>query len=162
MWKIVSVFVFLVFLSTNLVAQKFVQLEVFNSAKTIKYSPGQKIVFKTKEFPNEWQKMKIEKIMYEDNLIVFTQALVHIDDITHIKRRNVLARALSGMLYVFAGSSLIFGGIGDIATGQLSPGLFLFTIGPAALGFFLDKVVSTKVYHINKTSRLRLLDIDMY
>ena len=138
------------------------QLEIFNSAKTIKYAPGQRLVFKTKSLPDEWQKQKIESILYEDNIIVFPQGMVELDEITHIKTRNNVAFALSRMLYVFAGTALIYGGIGDIVTRQLSPGLFIYTLGPAGLGFFLDKVVTTKVYYLNKNSRLRLLDLRLY
>lgn len=162
MQKTISLFIFFISFLVGSEAQTFVQLEVFNSTKTIKYAPGQKIVYKTKALPDEWQKQKIESILYEDNIIVFPRGMVEIDEITHIKTRNPLAYSLSRMLYVFAGSALIFGGIGDLVQQQLSPGLFLYTLGPAGLGFFLDKVVTTKVYYLNKNSRLRLLDLRVF
>lgn len=142
-------------------AQTFVQLEVFNSLTNVKYAPGQKIVFKTKQFPKEWRSEKVERIMYDENIIVFQQGIVDVEDITHVKTRNQVSYALSRVLYSFAVVSLIYGGIGDIVTQQLSPGLFLFTIPPAILGFFLDKVVTPKVYKLGSNSRLRLLDLRM-
>ena len=162
MWKVIVSIIGVLFLAQSVHAQQFVQLEVYNSTKTIKYAPGQKIVFKTKEFPKEWQKRKIEKIMYEENIIIFPQGMVHLDEITHVKTKNLVSLSLARLLYVFAGTSLVYGGIGDIVTGQFSPGLILFTAGPAGLGFFLEKVVTPKVYYLGTNSRLRLLDLRMF
>jgi len=162
MWKVIISIIAIFLCSPSVNSQEFVQLEVFNSTQTIKYAPGQKLVFKTKEFPKEWQKRKIERIMYDENIIIFPNGMIHLEDITHVKTRNMVALSLARLLYVAGGTALIYGGIGDLVTGQFSPGLILYTAGPVGLGFFLEKVVTPKVYHLGKNSRLRLLDLRMF
>lgn len=159
---LVEVFALTVVKEGQAYAQKYVQLEIFNSPNTIKYAPGDRLVFKTKEFPKKWQKRTIEKINYEESFIIFPKGLVEIEDITQVRIFLPLPFALAKGLYVFSAVSLVYGTIGSLADGEFQSQTILFTIGPAALAFFLDKVVTYKKYKMGKTARLRVLDLEMY
>lgn len=143
-------------------AQKYVQLEIFNSANVKKYAPGDRIVFKSKEFPKNWQKQTIIKIDYEAELIHFKRGYIEIKDITQVRVFLPVPYALAKMLYLFGTVSLIYGGIGDAIQGELQQQTVIFSVGPIALAFFLDKAVSYKKYTMGKTARLRVLDLNMY
>lgn len=152
----------LIFLIGNVAfAQKFLQLEIYNSVNTRKFSPGDKIVVKTKEFPEEWQKKRIESIMYEDGIIVFPQGMINVEDITEVRIFKPIPFSLAKGLYLFSIRSLVFGGIDQIYRGEFDKQILLYTVLPTAFGLFLDKFVSYKVYKMNKNSRLRLLDLTL-
>jgi hypothetical protein len=142
-------------------AQKYLQLEITNSLKTKKYSPGEVLIYKTTEFPDEWQKAKITGIDYKTNIVSLDGKLEFITDITHVKVINPIPFYLSRMLYTFAGVSAIYGGIGDVVTGQLMPQTIIYPAGSLLLGLFFDKLVTTKVYPMGKRANLRILDLSM-
>lgn len=143
-------------------AQKYVQLEIFNSANVKKYAPGERIIFKSKDFPKDWQKQTIMSINYEQEFIQFKRGYIHIADITEVRVFLPVPYALAKMLYVFGGVSLIYGGIGDAIQGELQQQTVIFSVVPIVLAFFLDKAVSYKKYTMGKTARLRVLDLSMF
>lgn len=149
------------FLANGAFAQKFLQLEITNSVETKKFGIGETITYKTKEFPDEWQKAKITAIDYETQIIRFEKKMEFVSDITHIKIRKPVPFYLSRMLYVFGGVSAIYGGIGDAVTGELQSQTILYPAISLPLALFLDKVVSVKVYKMGKRANLRILDLRM-
>ena len=142
-------------------AQKFLQLEITNSIDTKKYAMGDVLVYKTAEFPKEWQKGRITAIDYETNIVRFEKKMEFVTDITHVKVRKPIPFALSRLLYAFAGVSALYGGIGDAVQGNLQSQTILYPVSALALAVFLDKVVTTKVYPMGKRANLRLLDLSM-
>lgn len=142
-------------------AQMYLQLEITNSLKTIKFAVGETIVYKTTEFPSEWQKSKITALDYKTNIVRLDGKLEFVSDITHVKIRNPIPFYLSRMLYTFGMVSAVFGGVGDAVSGQLMPQTIIFPVGSLGLGFFLDKVVTTKVYPMGNRANLRILDLRM-
>ena len=142
-------------------AQMYLQLEIRNSVETKKFSLGETLIYKTSEFPDEWQKSKITALDYNTNIVRLDGKIEFIADITHVKIRNPIPFYLSRMLYTFAGVSALFGGVGDAVQGQLMPQTILYPVGSFGLGLFLDKVVTTKVYPMGKRANLRILNLRM-
>ncbi len=140
-------------------AQMFLQMEITNSVKTIKYRIGDKLVYKTNQFPDDWQSAKITALDYETNVVRLDGKLEFITDITHVKIRKNVPFYLSRLLYVFSATSALFGGIGDASRGQLMRQTIIFPVSSLALAIFLDKVVTTKVYPMGKRANLRILDL---
>jgi len=142
-------------------SQIFVQLEIYNSPDVQKYSVGDRFVFRTKEFPDEWQKKKIREIQYENNIIMFDRTFVHVDDITLVRTFNPLPATLAKGLYIFGAQALLFGGISSIIDGSVSWTLPVYVLGSAGLGAFLD-VIAFKRHRMGVNSRIRLLDLRIY
>ena len=140
-------------------AQMFLQMEITNSVKTKKFRIGDKLVYKTNQFPDEWQSAKITSLDYETNIVRLDGKLEFVNDITHIKIKKNVPFYLSRLLYVFSATSALFGGIGDLSRGELMQQTIIFPVGSLGLAIFLDKVVSTKVYPMGKRAHLRILDL---
>jgi hypothetical protein len=153
-------FILTVFVS-GAYAQMYVQLEITNSLETKKYTFGDVLVYKTTEFPDEWQKGTITGINYENNIIQLNKKMEFISDITHVKVRNPVPFYLSRMLYTFGSVAAVFGGVGDAFRGQLQPQTIIFPVASLSLALVLDKLVSTKVYPLGKRANLRILDLRM-
>lgn len=148
------------FLPKGLQAQEYLQLEIKNSLNSIRFAPGQKLVYKSKEFPDDWQKKRIDYFIHENDLIVFQNGVENINNITEIRIFKPLPFYIAKSLYLFSLRSLVFGGIDILYRGRdLLATDFVYTLGPAGLAFFLDKFVSFKKYKIGKNTNLRLLDL---
>ncbi len=160
MKKIIPCIVFVYcFFSYGAYAQMFLQLEIKNSLEIKKYALGDILVYKTNEFPKEWQRAKITALDHGTNTVQLDKKLEFIEDITHIKIKNPIPFYLSRLLYTFAGVSALYGGIGDAVQGQLMPQTILFPVSSFVLGVVLDKLVTTKVYPLGKRANLRVLDL---
>lgn len=143
-------------------AQEFVQLEMLNSTKRIKYGVDDKLVFKTKAFPDRWQKRRITKFDHVNQIIFFERGMEYMDDITQIRIFKPLPYMLAKSLYLFSLRSLVFSGIIKVIDKEpIRLNDAVFTVFPAALAFFLDKVVAYKTYTIGRGTRLRMLDLRM-
>ena len=159
---IITLFVTTIFcaFSHTIQSQEYLQLEIKNSLKNIRFAPSQKLVYKTKDFPKDWQKRKIDYFIYENDLIVFNNGVENVKNITEIRVFQPLPFYVSKALYLFSLRSLVFGGIDIIYRGRSLQGKDLvYTVVPAGLAFFLDKFVSFKRYKIGKNTNLRLLDL---
>lgn len=142
--------------------QKFLQLEVWNHPETIKFYEGQRIIFKTTEFPEAWQEQMIETILVDDNVLVFPDGLVHLDDITEFKIHNHVARAIGLKLMQFGVVWFGFGGVAAAAY-DFDFGWDTFAIGGGAIltGWLLRKLAGSRTYDVTGKDRLRLLDISL-
>lgn len=160
--RLLSILILLLFLAPTVAnTQIFVQLEIYNSANVKKYQVGDRFVFRTKEFPDEWQKKKIREIQYENNIIMFDKTFVLVDDITLVRTFNPLPATLAKGLYAFGAQALLFGGISSIIEGNVSWTLPVYILGSAGLGAFLD-VIAFKRHRMGINSRIRLLDLRIY
>ncbi len=153
-------------LATPTQAQVYLQVEIFNSAKTIKFVPGDLIRFKTKAFPKDWQTGVLEQILLEDNAVVLPGVIFSLDDFKELKILRGWAHTSSYMLNRFGIAWFVFAGIADLA--NLPAGPTTFKIGPdtVAIGgaaFGLAAIIKygfgKKRYKLGKNSRLRLVDL---
>lgn len=159
--RIIFVFLSLV-LGTLSFCQVTVNLEVKHDINPLKFNVGDMMIIKTTDFPNEWQRKKIERILVNEGTIVFEDALYAINDITHVKVKQQ-SRALVGYIFKgFAAGWILFGGIAavakdypitkeDIAVGATS----------GILGFLFGNVLAYRVYDVVEEHKLRLVDVSI-
>ena len=142
-------------------AQKVLLLEKRNDPKTKKFFIGSTLSYKVASFPEEWRKGKIENILIEEGYIVFTDALVSIDEIIELKSYRGWARAANLILTRFGATWWILGGIVHFYDDNISFGWDTLLIGAGAMlsGILIKKLFYTKRYKMGKKWRLRILDI---
>lgn len=142
-------------------AQVYVQIEIFNQPKTIKYSPGQSITFQEKSNPDEWQSEIIRDILVDESVLLFEHGFLSIDNITKVKRTNVAAKYGGKTLMTFGAAYLIFGVIIEVATPNEGLNTTNISVGTGALatGYILNKTFGKKIYWMGKTARLRVIDL---
>lgn len=145
--------------STDMSAQVLLQLEKFNNPKTEKYYPGYTLIYKDKSFPKIWQKQTIVDIKDKEQIIVFEDSYISINDIIAVKKPRPFIKYISNGLYVFSANWFLIGGIATLAD------KYDFTwrdaiIGGTALvtGWIIGKFYY-KTTKLNKKNRLRILDL---
>lgn len=144
----------------NLSSQVLMQLEIPHEINAIKFYEGSTIKFKSKQFPDDWQIKSIDRILFDEKILLFTDGMLEMTDITHIQMVNGTAKGIGKLFTGFGGGWLLFGGIAAItkknkfdfqtaAIGVLSGGI----------GLLISNVFSKKTYTIGKNGNLRILDI---
>lgn len=153
-----TVIAYFTIISAN--AQRILQLEISKEVSAKKFYEGDEIVFKTSDYPKDWQKKVIEKILVEDNVILFDDRMVAISDITHFRMYNGSAKGVGSVLSGFGAGWLLFGGIAHFASDNTFT-WSTFAIGTTAsvLGWILRKFISKKTYKMGKSANLRALDV---
>lgn len=153
---------FLVLGQQSLLGQIFLNLEFPNKAETIKYSPGQTLHFKNKEYPDDWRKAEITRIDPETSVLFFKNDFVHMDDIIAIRRFNPWANYIGNSLYVFGGQWIVVGGIAAIFLDYEPSIKDLIIPGVSVgLGWSFKKLFSKETYIIGRNCRLRIIDLRM-
>ncbi len=159
----IGLLLFLLCSSTLLRAQYpiYLQLEELNSTKVIKYYPGQKIQFTTKEYPEAWRKERIMNIIPEDNLIVLETGYITPEEIYALKRTNGSALIFGHMLSKFAGGWMVFGAYASLVDSGYKMSIREVIIGAVAIGvgWVMRKLFGRKKYPMEKLYRLRIMDI---
>lgn len=152
------------------VAQKFIQLELPGDPIANKYFEGRIISYKLEDYPDDFFDKTIQRIDIENNLLVFDDGFINVDEITHIRRYRPWAKALGYLLNTFGAVWL---GYGAIATSFADDDGFgnegtkfgwdTAIIGSTAIvaGWVLRKWLYKKDYKLGKHARLRMLDITM-
>ena len=142
--------------------QQFLQLETINDAETKKYPLGTSITLKTKQL-DEWQTIKTESFLYDDQTIVYDGGLLHLEDITAVLEHRTAVNVLSRSLTTFGTAWLVFG----LFTGKLdkdeNTGYSDLAIGVSsvAAGWALRKAFYKRSYKMGSRYRLRLIDLRM-
>lgn len=148
--------------STDLNAQLgiYLQIEIINSPKTIKFSSGDKINFKTVDYPDDWQKELITEILVDENVIVFQNDFIHIDQFTKLRIPNRGAQFLGKSLFTFGSAWSFFGILADLAGDFQFRGREL-VIGAStiATGYTINKVFNYKSFNVKRGARLRIVDL---
>lgn len=144
-------------------AQIVLQLEKFNQVKTYKYLEGSTILIKQKDYPDVWTSKTISEILVNQNIIVFDDLIVPLDDIIAVQHRRPIIAGLSKKLYQFGITWFAFAGIIHI-TDRFDIGRDTFLVGGGAfaLGYSLKAIFYKRTFTIGKNSRLRVLDLNMY
>ncbi len=153
---------FLFITTTPLIGQKFVQIEKYGSAKVKKYYIGDQLTFRIKAFGKAWLTETIEDIYLADNMILFNNRIVKLQDITAIRsyKRSQWSGPLAKKLYVFG---LAWGGFSLLGTLAGVPLTWTAAIVPGtafATGFLLQKIFKHKTYKLGKRRWLRILNMD--
>lgn len=141
-------------------AQVLLQLERYKVDRAVKFAPGQEITFQLNDYPDEWRTEKIERIMYEDSLIITSAGLVHLSDISHFRLYNKKVYYIAQSLKTFALTWVIYGGIIALTTeSDIGPGQFIFGGSVYLAGYLLKKLFYHSDYKLGKKHRLRIIDI---
>lgn len=147
--------------------QIFLQLEKFNSPKTIKFVEGDEIEFRLHAYPKTWRTGILEKILIEDETIVLDGDFFQLDELKDIRVYRPWARILGRSFIQFTGAwfgyALILDvfNIGGLFGEDFSVGSDTLVVGGTAfgLGLLLRNVFGRKKFKLGKNSRLRLLDL---
>lgn len=143
----------------NLPAQKFIQIEQSRDAENFRIAEGDIMEFKTKAFPEEWQKGKVEKILTDDQSIIFSDQMVAVGEITHVRIYRPLPDIASKFFLIFGASWLAYGLIALIfGLPNVVPQDLLIGVISLLLGWLVSRF-SKRKFRIGKQARIRLIDI---
>ncbi len=141
-------------------AQVFLQLERKYEVKSKRFQSGDQLIFQSHSFPKEWQKKRIDYLIPSSGLVMFTDGMVPLEDITKVQVINIPARSAGYMMTTFGAGWLLFGSVAQVA------GLYKITGRDAVIGCLSVGVgtlftyqISKKTYHMGSISRLRIVDI---
>ena len=158
------IYIFLFLGSFNICAQRILQLEMINDPETIKYYEGMDITFKVQN-SEEWHTRVIERIMINEQAIVFNEGFYKINEITAIQNKRLGVLLFSGAITTFGTAWLGFGAIEEVARKGRQSDAKTWVIGgsAAALGYGMRKLFYKHNKPLNSNRyRLRLLDLSLY
>ena len=143
-------------------AQVVLYLEDMKETKPIKYYEGQALSFKSATYPDEWQVVKIVKILDEEKMITYDGGVINLEDIIQVRRQRSWALLAGTMLQTFGAAWLGFGGIAHFTTDSFDFGVDTAVIGGSAIasGWILKKLfwwmIIRRMAHV-RCSRLGLM-----
>lgn len=167
----------LLFLTSSLFGQKYLQLEKRNSPKTEKIPMGSMVSIKTKEFPKSWYSGRLDDVIPEEGIIVFDTKAVRVEDIIVLRKNDgsfvyKMAKWLSTALRAL-GINVAFWGTFDalisdreqLETSEDRKDLLVtyWAIGAGSYlsGLLLNNLFKLGSYKIGKKWQLRALDISI-
>ena len=137
----------------------FLKVEVVNSLESEEFAIGQKLQYRTSEYPDTWRKQRITDILVNDQVIILEDDFIHIDDIVTIRVPNRPVQALGAMLFSFGVVWNTFGTIlhftSDFEFRDRDIVIGAFTMGS---GYLISRFLKYDTYHLDKSSRLRIID----
>lgn len=153
----------------QLSAQIFLQLEQFNSPKTIKFIEGDILEFRLHAYPKTWRRGTLSRIMLEEEAIILDGDIFKLQDIKELRITKHGLQLLGIRMYQFAAVWSTFAIIADVANAPVAFGeddSFKIGIdtaaiagGAAILGLLFQKILGRKKYKLGKNSRLRFIDL---
>lgn len=153
-------FLFIMAISIPVQAQKVLQMEKRGKVKTKKYYLGEELTFQLKG-GSDWYTDVMIDIKVEEQIIVFSERYVKVEDIKTIKsykNARFINRAEKS-LYSFGAAWLLFSLGGTLAGEPLNDLTWKVPATSVGLGFLLKKLFYTRKYRIGKKRRLRVLDL---
>lgn len=153
---------FLIF-TTTLSAQKVLQLETYgNIKKTRKYYIGSEMTYQLKG-DDLWYTLPIERIIVDENIVVFRDRYVKLDQIVAIKsfHNRGRSRRFATTLNVFGIAWSVFALGGSIANEDFSyrKGDAITSATALGLGHLIKWIFASKKYKMGKKYRIRVLDL---
>jgi len=147
--------------------QVFFQYEQAETLKVKRWSAGDKILFRQKQFGDEWISDRIMQILPEDNALVFHDQILHLDEITHIQYMRPMPTIAGKTLTYFGTSWLVMGGlIEGLAELNLIETEYRFGKDTAIIGvtsvltgYLTQKLWSKAVKKMNDRKRVRIIDL---
>jgi hypothetical protein len=160
LWGVI-VLIFIGLRPIKMEAQVVLYVEIMTEDKPIKYYEGQSLMFKEKQFPEDWQLVKINRIIDAEKIILYEGGMLKMEDIIEIRRTRPWATAIGYMLQTFGVAWLTFGGIAHFTTDSFDFGVDTAVIGGTAIisGWLIRKLFKYKTYKIGKKVRLKILDL---
>ncbi|MFK7933034.1 MAG: hypothetical protein AB8G22_05950 [Saprospiraceae bacterium] len=160
--RLFCLLLFLAFVTTSS-AQKVLQLEKYgNLKKTRKYYIGQEVTYQLKG-DDLWYTLPIERIIEEENIVVFNDRFVKLDSIRAIKSFHTRdrSRRMATTLNVFGIAWSVFALGGSIANEDFSyrRGDAITTATALTLGHLVKWIFKDKKYKMGRKYRLRTLDL---
>ncbi|GLR17958.1 hypothetical protein [Portibacter lacus] len=150
---ILSCFLF----STN--AQVFVQLEIFNDPKALKYAVGDQITYQVNYNPGVWNKGKIEKILVDENTLLLNNEILQIEHVTDFMLFRNSVQYLGGTVQTFGVVWLVQGALAATFGENTSWTRVLSIGGGSFVGGWLFRKLFYKIpVKINDKNRLRIID----
>ena len=148
-------------ISCSVQGQVVLYFEKLKDVEPEKIYEGQHIHVKLKDYPNEWNTIRIDRILKEENVIFYDGGMFNIEEITHIRMKRGWVSGMSVSLTTFGTVWLAYGGIAHFAVGNFDFGVDTAVIGGGSLliGWLLRKFFKWKKYKIGKKNRLKILDL---
>ncbi len=152
--------VFLFFCSTQLHSQVYLQLEKFNSLKTIKFEPGSELEFRLHAYPDTWRQGTLSDILVNEQVIILDGDIFKLDDLKDIRIFKPWAHRLGVSLQQFAGAWTLYAVVLQLV-GEFEIGRDTVIIGAGSygIGWLIKKIFGKKKFKLGKNSRLRIVDL---
>lgn len=157
--RLLGLILFLGF-SNILFGQKFLQIEKYGSAKVKKYYIGDNLNYQLKGDKN-WYIGTIQDLIIDENIILLENRYVNMEDIKTIRKSRRWSKSVGNQLYLFAGSWLVFSGLGTLVGWEIRWDTVIIPASALASGWLIKRIFKYKKYKIGKKRRLRMLDISM-
>lgn len=150
-------------------SQIYLQLERYNSPKTIKFIEGDVLEFRLHEYPHTWRRGTLDLIMLEEESIILEGGIYKLNELKDIRITRHNLRMLGTRFYQFAVVWSSFAAIADLTNAPVALGqedsfkigidTAAIAVGSALLGFLARSVFGRKKYKLGKNSRLRFVDL---
>ncbi len=150
------------FCSALLPAQKFLQLEKANRARTTKFYVGQDLQYRLKG-KDEWITATITNVQMDSQRVVLDLNPVRVADIAAIRVQYPgILRTLGPMLMTFGASWAGFSLVGAVFDDyKLTAGTAIVSGTGLASGFILHQIFKRKTVRMGERKRLRAVEIPM-
>lgn len=147
--------------------QIFFQYEQSGTLDVKRWTAGDKILFRQKQFGDEWISDRIVQIIPEDNALLFHDQIVHLDEITYIQYPRPVPDILGKTLTIFGASWLILGGslhglteLNLLESGfQFGTDTAIIGVSTIATGYLMQKLWSKAIKKMNRNKRVRIVDL---
>ena len=163
MFSLLLVFLFLSCLSsTELYAQKVLQIEKIGRVKTKKIQIGTTIFIKVTGDNKTWYETEIMDISVPGNMLVLDLGTYSIDDIIALQtvKQSKSGNSIGYKLMVFGALGLLYSPL-DLAFGKEYNTNYVIIAGSSIItGLIFRKLMNSRHYRIGKKYRLRVLDLN--
>lgn len=146
-------------LSLSLQAQVYVQLEIYNDPKALKYTIGDEITYQVDYNPGIWSKGTIEQILVDENTLVLNNEILQLKHATDFMLFRKSVKYIGGTLQSFGIIWLVQGSI-VAGLGLNTTWKTVLTIGGGSYltGWLLRKLFYRVPIKLNDKNRLRIID----
>lgn len=144
----------------SLQAQKYLQIERVGSFKVKRYQQGEELTFRITD-DDYWYTEEIVDIMIPENMVLFTNRVISVEDITHIRsfKRRKWSKPMGQQLYNFGIGWIVFS-LGDALFGNpLRRAIIEVPLVAGVTGFLIQKLFRHRTFRMGKNRRLRVLDL---
>lgn len=150
-------------LSAQVVIPVYLQLNDQLTNKQLRYYPGMKLRYKTKEYPDTWRKQRIRGFIPEEDLIIFEEGYLKTSDIIAIRKPKGTWGQRIGITMMTVGVGVAFWGtvspLADNSGEKFSFWPALIGGAVTGLGWLISKTGRRQKFTIGKHTQLRIMDI---
>jgi len=156
--KIIITLLILCF-SLGISAQVFVQLEIYNDPKALKYSIGDEITYQVSYNPGVWNKGRIDQILIEENTLVLNNEILELKNATDFMLFRNSVKYTGGAVQSFGLIWLVQGSLAA-TFGENTSWKNVLTIGGGSYiaGWLFRRLFYRVPIKLNDKNRLRIID----